>query len=77
MTDGLRVNKSIDGMIRPNKKISMFRVTGPKILGRVGTHIFYAPAIYNGGGHIASPLSVRPSVRTSRTYEKWFPGDIF
>ena len=39
---------------------------------------FYAPAIYNGGGHIASPLSVRPSVRTYvRTYEKWFPGDIF
>ena len=34
-----------------------------------------------GGGHIASPLSVRPYmrtyIRTSRTYEKWFPGDIF
>ena len=28
---------------------------------------FYAPAIYNGGGHIASPLSVRPYIRTSRT----------
>ena len=27
--------------IRPNKKISMFRVTGLKILGRVGTHIFF------------------------------------
>ena len=26
--------------IRPNKKISMFRVTGLKILGRVGTHFF-------------------------------------
>ena len=26
--------------IRPNKKISMFRITGLKILGRVGTHIF-------------------------------------
>ena len=26
----------------------------------------YAPAIYNGG-HIASPLSVHPYVRTSRT----------
>ena len=25
--------------LRPNKKISMFRVTGLKILGRVGTHI--------------------------------------
>ena len=24
---------------RPNKKISVFRVTGLKILGRVGTHI--------------------------------------
>ena len=33
-----------------------------------------------GGGHIASPLSVRPYVRpyirTSRTYEKWFLDDI-
>ena len=44
---------------------------------------FYAPAIYNGVGHIASPLSVRPYVHTyvpyvlSCTYEKWFPGDIF
>ena len=29
----------------------------------------YAPAIYNGGGggHIASPLTVRPYIRTSRT----------
>ena len=25
----------------PNKKISVFRVTGLKILGRVGTHIFF------------------------------------
>ena len=31
-------------MIRPNKKISdtVFRVTGLKILGRIGTHIFFA-----------------------------------
>ena len=27
--------------IRPNKKISVFRVTGLKILGRVSTHIFF------------------------------------
>ena len=27
--------------IWPNKKISVFRVTGLNILGRVGTHIFY------------------------------------
>ena len=27
-------------LIRPNKKISVFRVTGLKILGKVGTHIF-------------------------------------
>ena len=27
-------------MLRPNKKISVFRVTVLKILGRVGTHIF-------------------------------------
>ena len=26
---------------RPNKKINVFRVTGLKILGRVGTHIFF------------------------------------
>ena len=32
-----------------------------------GIACFYAPAIYNGGGgHIASPLSVRPYVRTVR-----------
>ena len=28
---------------------------------------FYAPAIYNGEGHIASPLSVLPFVRPVRT----------
>ena len=27
--------------VRPNKKISVFWVTGLKILGRVGTHIFF------------------------------------
>ena len=27
--------------IRPNKKTSMFWVTGLKCLGRVGTHIFF------------------------------------
>ena len=26
--------------LRPNKKISMFRVKGLRILGRVGTHIY-------------------------------------
>ena len=26
---------------RPNKKISVFRVTGLKILSTVGTHIFF------------------------------------
>ena len=25
-------------LLRPNEKISVFRVTGVKILGRVGTH---------------------------------------
>ena len=28
-------------MIRPNKKISVFPVTGQKNLGREGTHIFF------------------------------------
>ena len=34
----------------------------------------YAPAICNvgGGGHLASLLSVRRYIRTSRTYEKGF-----
>ena len=27
-------------LLRPNKKISVFLVTGLKILGRLGTHIF-------------------------------------
>ena len=27
--------------IRPNKKISVFQVTGLKILGREGTHIYF------------------------------------
>ena len=27
--------------LRPNKKINVFRVTGLKILGRVGTHIIF------------------------------------
>ena len=31
---------SILNVIRPNKKIIVFRVTGLKILGRVGTHFF-------------------------------------
>ena len=28
-------------LLRPNKKMSVFRVTGLKILGRVCTHIFF------------------------------------
>ena len=32
---------------RPIKKISVFRVTGLKILGRVGTHIFFLEKKYN------------------------------
>ena len=28
------------GLLGPNKKISVFRVTNLKILGRIGTHIF-------------------------------------
>ena len=36
--------------MRPNKKISVFRVTGLKTLGRVGTYIFilfFRKKIYN------------------------------
>ena len=32
---------SSKGYIRPNNKISVFRVTGLNILGRVGTQIFF------------------------------------
>ena len=28
-------------LIRPNKNVSVFRVTGLKMLGRVGSHIFF------------------------------------
>ena len=45
-------------------------------LGFVLQNLFMPPPFIMGG-HIASPLSVRPYVRTSRTYEKWFPDDIF
>ena len=38
---------SFQVMIRPNKEISVFRVTGMKRLGRVGTHIFFSGKIYN------------------------------
>ena len=34
-------------LLRPNKEISVFRVTGLKILGRVGTHIFFSRKKYN------------------------------
>ena len=37
----------------------------------------YAPAIYNGGGGAYSITLVHTYIHTSRTYEKWFPGDIF
>ena len=37
----LKLNKdTCVSFVRPNKKISVFRVTGLKILGRVGTHFF-------------------------------------
>ena len=32
---------SFEIFIGPNEKKSMFRVTGLKIIGRVGTHIFF------------------------------------
>ena len=37
VTEGIAL--SVD-LIMPNKNISVFRVTGLKILGRVGTHFF-------------------------------------
>ena len=33
--------------LRPNKIINAFRVEGLKILGTVGTHIFFLEKIYN------------------------------
>ena len=35
------VIKTLQVIIRPNKKINVFQVTGLKFLGRVGTHIFF------------------------------------
>ena len=39
-----KYEKNDDKIVRPNKNIhvSVFRVTGLKILGRVGTHIFFS-----------------------------------
>ena len=41
--DSVKYKSMLQGMcyIKPNKKISVFRVTGLKILGRVGTHIIF------------------------------------
>ena len=39
MNRGLLIIHIKGSWLRPNKKISLFRVTGLKILGRVGTHI--------------------------------------
>ena len=49
LLDDPRIKKSsvLLFQIRPNKKISVFRVTGLKILGRVGTHIFFLENIHN------------------------------
>ena len=34
------ISANVDCCIRPNKELSVFRIMGLKILGRVGTHIF-------------------------------------
>ena len=39
-----RVKKIL--ILRPNKKISVFRVMGLKILDRIGTHIFFFLIIF-------------------------------
>ena len=44
--DGIHITihfsvEDIIKLLRPNKKISVFRVTGLKYLSRVGTHIFF------------------------------------
>ena len=57
-------------------KLVLYCALTSKKKNQYPTGICYAPAIYNGGGHIASPLSVRP-VRPVPYVRKWFPGDIF
>ena len=37
----------VSRLIRPNKKLRVFRVIGLQILGRVGTHIFVSRRKYN------------------------------
>ena len=61
--------------IRPNKKISVFRVTGLKILGRVGTQVFFK--LNWGGGVIIlcilkgiSPFKMHNIIIVSRKPEK-------
>ena len=45
--------------IRPNKKKRVLRVTGLKILGRVGTHIFVYLCFFSGKNKILSILKGR------------------
>ena len=39
--------ENIQGTVRPNKKISVFQVTGLKILGREGMQFFFLEKLYN------------------------------
>ena len=66
-------------LIRPNKKISVFRVTGLKILGRVGTHIFFKFFFWNKNTILSilkgeMPFKMHKIIffsRRSKHYEPW------
>ena len=49
---GKKLASTREAILRPNKKVNVFRVAGLKILGRVGTHIFLI--IFFSGKNIIS-----------------------
>ena len=53
------VQLNLEGKVRPNKKMSVFRVMGLKILGRVGTHIFLI-IIFSGKKNYAFLKGISP-----------------
>ena len=59
-------------MFVPNKKISVFPVTGLKILGRVGTHILFLFFFKYNFMHLEgiSPFKMDKIICFSRKHEK-------
>ena len=45
---GVKSFLNVHTQLRPNENISVFWVTGLKILGRVGTHLFFLNIFFSG-----------------------------